>query len=92
MESAKVITLRCWLMVVICVFLTTTCPAQTSPSDKEVVAGTDAYMNALVRLERFSGSVLVARKGQVLVSKGYGFANLEQDVPNTNEVPSGLSQ
>jgi CubicO group peptidase (beta-lactamase class C family) len=33
----------------------------------------------------FMGTVLVARGDQVLFSKGYGFANLEWDVPNTPE-------
>jgi CubicO group peptidase (beta-lactamase class C family) len=32
---------------------------------------------------RFMGSVLVAQDGKVLLDKGYGFANLEWDVPNT---------
>jgi len=31
----------------------------------------------------FMGSVLVARGDKVLFSKGYGFANLEWDIPNT---------
>lgn len=31
----------------------------------------------------FSGSVLVVQKGKVLLSKGYGMANYELDVPNT---------
>jgi CubicO group peptidase (beta-lactamase class C family) len=32
---------------------------------------------------RFMGSVLVAQDGKVLLDKGYGFANLEWEVPNT---------
>ena len=83
MERARAVTPQCCLMVVICMFLTITSLAQTSPSNKKAVARTDEYMKALVRLDRFSGTVLVAREGQVLLSKGYGFANLEQDVPNT---------
>jgi CubicO group peptidase (beta-lactamase class C family) len=31
----------------------------------------------------FMGSVLVAREGKVLVSQGYGYANLEWRIPNT---------
>lgn len=31
----------------------------------------------------FSGSVLVAQKGKILLSKGYGMANYELSVPNT---------
>jgi len=43
----------------------------------------DEYMNAATKLGKFSGSVLVAQKGRVLLSKGYGMANYELDVPNT---------
>jgi CubicO group peptidase (beta-lactamase class C family) len=32
----------------------------------------------------FNGSVLVAKKGKILLSKGYGMANFNYDVPNTN--------
>ena len=42
----------------------------------------EEYMNALMKQERFSGSVLVSRNGKAIFSKGYGMANLELDVPN----------
>lgn len=42
----------------------------------------DAYLNELSEQKRFSGSVLVAKDGQILLSKGYGMANYEHDVPN----------
>ncbi|HJQ31241.1 MAG TPA: serine hydrolase domain-containing protein [Pyrinomonadaceae bacterium] len=40
-------------------------------------------MNAAVGQGKFSGSVLVARDGEVVFSKGYGMASLELGVPNT---------
>src|SRR5438132_8441593 len=40
-------------------------------------------MDALVKAGKFNGSILIARDGKVLVSKGYGMANFELDVPNT---------
>jgi CubicO group peptidase (beta-lactamase class C family) len=43
----------------------------------------DEYMSALAKQERFMGSVLVARDGKVIFSKGYGLANAELDAPNT---------
>lgn len=43
----------------------------------------DEYLRENLKLERFSGSVLIAQKGQVLLSKGYGMANLELNIPNT---------
>ena len=40
-------------------------------------------IQSYVANHQFMGSVLVARDGQVLYSKGYGSANLEWDVPNS---------
>lgn len=42
----------------------------------------DEYINAQMKLGRFSGTVLVAKEGNILVSKGYGCANHELDVSN----------
>src|SRR5512141_3126754 len=33
----------------------------------------------------FSGAILVAQKGNVLISQGYGLADRENDVPNTSQ-------
>jgi CubicO group peptidase (beta-lactamase class C family) len=45
----------------------------------------DALVNAYAAQGKFGGAVLVARKGEVLLKKGYGLANYEHDVPNTPE-------
>lgn len=50
---------------------------------RTVVSKADKYLNALVKQGRFSGSVLLARDGRVLMSRGYGMANLEYEVPNS---------
>ena len=42
----------------------------------------DAYMQARESLGGFSGSILVAKDGKILLSKGYGFASFELAVPN----------
>ena len=54
-----------------------------SASAQDLTPKFDEYLNALVRQQRFTGSVLVARDGKVIFSKGYGLANVELDVPNT---------
>ena len=46
------------------------------------VSEIDTYLNTLVHLGSFSGSILIARNGEVLLSKGYGFANREQKNPS----------
>jgi len=43
----------------------------------------DAYMQARVKANDFSGTVLVARKGNILLSRGYGEANREWQVPSS---------
>ncbi len=43
----------------------------------------DELLNAHVTVNDFSGSVLLAASGRPLVAKGYGYANLEWQIPNT---------
>jgi CubicO group peptidase (beta-lactamase class C family) len=43
----------------------------------------DQVVQSYVSSKKFMGSVLVARGGTVLLDKGYGFANLEWNVPNS---------
>jgi CubicO group peptidase (beta-lactamase class C family) len=43
----------------------------------------DQIVQSYVANHQFMGSVLVARGGQLLLNKGYGFANLEWDIPNS---------
>ena len=60
----------------------TAAPASPKPQD-ELATQVDAYLEPMVADGKFSGSVLLARDGEVLVRKGYGTANLEHDIPNT---------
>ena len=59
---------------------TSTPAAQVAPVP---VSEIDKYLNTLVHIGSFSGSVLIARNGEVLLSKGYGFADREQKIINT---------
>jgi CubicO group peptidase (beta-lactamase class C family) len=61
----------------VCVlFLAASCFAQDAGRMDQIVQSYAAN-------RKFMGTVLVARDGQVIFSKGYGFANLEWKVPNT---------
>jgi len=42
-------------------------------------------MDAAAKIEKFNGSVLVAKDGNILLAKGYGVANAEHEIPNTPE-------
>src|SRR5438552_2248505 len=57
--------------------------AETVTDAKDVSAKAEAYMRARMKVGKFSGAVLLAKDGKPLFVKGYGFANLEHEVPNT---------
>ncbi|HEX8638978.1 MAG TPA: serine hydrolase [Pyrinomonadaceae bacterium] len=60
-------------------------PAASSQTAEQIASKIDEYMNAAMKVERFSGSILAARGGQPIISKGYGLANAELKVPNTTQ-------
>jgi D-alanyl-D-alanine carboxypeptidase len=62
---------------------TATRPASNAALDPAVNAKIDDYMQAQMRASAFSGTILVARNGTPLVSKGYGFANAEWQIANS---------
>lgn len=69
--------------IALCLLLAVNGTAQTKVSNQELNTRVDEYLNALVKQDRFSGAVLLARDGKVLLSKGYGMANFEDETPNT---------
>src|SRR5215470_11604894 len=62
--------------------LTALCPAQDKPQS-DTVTRMEQVVQSYVPNKQFMGSVLVAQDSKVLLDKGYGFANLEWEVPNT---------
>lgn len=54
-----------------------------SPSNDEIIAKANEYMAAAEKVDKFSGTILVAREGKPILSKGYGMANYEWGIPNT---------
>ncbi len=55
----------------------------SQPAAEEIAAKADAYFQLQNKLNRFSGAVLIALKGKPVLSKGYGLANYELQVPIT---------
>ena len=53
--------------------------AQQSDVQKQV----NDYMDAHVKMNQFSGSILIAKNGHILMSRGYGSANYEFNIENT---------
>ena len=46
-------------------------------------AQVDAYLKPYLETKNFSGALLIARKGEVLLKKGYGLADQERQTTNT---------
>src|SRR5262252_3939464 len=69
-----------WALVIV---LSLTSTGQTSTNDRTIELQLDLYLKPYLDLGGFSGSILIARGGRVLLSKGYGLANYELNVPNT---------
>lgn len=61
------------------VMTVTSVPTTANP----ILSQVDTMLNQLVEANQFSGSVLIAQAGQVLVSKGYGLADQAKNLPNT---------
>ena len=57
----------------------------TMSNDEKIQDELDTYMKALQKHHNFHGSVLVAKDGKVLLNKGYGFANFEQNTMNKSQ-------
>ena len=67
------------LMVAVLVCLI---PSAAASQDRSVEAEVDRYLAPYVQMKDFSGTVLIAKMGKVLVRKGYGLANYELGIPN----------
>ncbi|PSB39837.1 hypothetical protein C7B69_01215 [filamentous cyanobacterium Phorm 46] len=50
---------------------------------QDIISTTDTYLSELTKAKLFSGSVLIARNGEVLVRKGYGEADRQKHLVNT---------
>jgi CubicO group peptidase (beta-lactamase class C family) len=60
-------------------------------ADRRVAAAIDADLRANARGHWFNGAVLVARRGVVLLQRGYGMADEESAVPNTDTTEFPIS-
>jgi CubicO group peptidase (beta-lactamase class C family) len=56
--------------------------AQAAFCQKTIVQKLDELMEAYCKVNKFNGSVLVSRKGKILLEKGYGIKNVRTNMPN----------
>jgi CubicO group peptidase (beta-lactamase class C family) len=64
-------------------FGSNTIQAQSIENRKALKTKIDTYLNASVT-NGFSGSVLVSIKGEIILSKGYGWSDRKNKIPNTS--------
>ncbi|NOT33896.1 MAG: beta-lactamase family protein [Candidatus Eisenbacteria bacterium] len=62
-------------------------PPAMPPSPRQIASAADRYLTARTELGGFSGAVLIARHGQVLFRKGFGWADIERRVRFSPETP-----
>lgn len=77
----KVIKMN-WL--ILCILLTALNPFIHG---QEVAQKLDTYLQQLTTLDKFSGSVLIAKGDTVLLKQSYGFADRENKIPNKVDTP-----
>jgi CubicO group peptidase (beta-lactamase class C family) len=58
-------------------------PAVWVPDERSIAQTADIFLKGLVADRSFRGSVLIARRGHVILSKGYDWADVARRVPNT---------
>ena len=83
-QALRLISARALIPVLLASFLLTTITAM--PTSAQVLeARVDRYLEPYLQTGNFSGSVLIARKGKILLAKGYGLASRDDKVANTPE-------
>ncbi|WP_229730284.1 serine hydrolase [Mangrovimonas yunxiaonensis] len=69
-------------IVFVAFIVLSTLSAYSQNSNKELLNKIDSYLESSVT-NGFSGVVLVAKKGDIILSKGYGWADRDNKIPNT---------
>jgi CubicO group peptidase (beta-lactamase class C family) len=83
MRRPKIKKLFSAAIALLCLTVAAASAQRRDADEKSVAAQADAYLNELVKEDRFSGAVLLARDGKIVLSRGYGFANRETRTPNS---------
>lgn len=58
-------------------------PSVAISQTRSIEIEVDRYLAPYIQMKDFSGAVLIARNGEVLLRKGYGMANTELGIPNS---------
>ena len=80
--------MKIWFVVSILMIMLVACSVE---KQSDIVGKIDAYLSELEQEQEFSGAVLVARDGEILLSKGYGMADKAGQIPNTPQTRYRIS-
>lgn len=73
-------------LLLTCFLLLALSPWQSSRSQSlDIAQSIDQYLSIRTEMGKFSGAVLVAQDGKIILRKGYGFADVEKKIPYTPE-------
>jgi CubicO group peptidase (beta-lactamase class C family) len=82
-NSAPLIKFAIFFLIFATLILGDSCYKEENKTTSGFEAEIDTYIEPFVKAAGFSGTVLIAKGGEILVNKGYGMANYEWEVPNT---------
>lgn len=92
MRTKKIICYLCFICFYSCILIYKPLKLQAQAKNiKDLEAEVDTYIQLYVEGGNFSGSVLVAQRGEILLCKSYGMANYEHNIPNTSETKFHLA-
>ena len=74
-----------FIFLIFQIVLRTNSLAQGDVQDEVIRKKLDDYLTSAHQAFKFNGMALVARKGEILLQKGYGFANVTTKTPNKPE-------
>lgn len=77
--------------IILIMSFTIICFIVKAQTDQQRVNKIDSIFDVYTKKNMFSGSVSIARKGTILLSKGYGMANYGFDIPNTGQTKFKLA-
>jgi CubicO group peptidase (beta-lactamase class C family) len=88
-EKETIRTNRIQRLVLFTVFLAlllTACGPSRLVVKPESITQIDGMLTDMARASTFTGSVLIAQDGEILLSEGYGLADRSQGIPNTPQM------
>ena len=56
---------------------------EAQPPSEDLATEIDKIITTMYEYDQFSGIVLVSLKDSIIIKKGYGYANIEDSIPNT---------